>query len=251
MTEQQKALPESDWRREAKERDGAQPAMQVQRLAVEDGRLIAGKDTVLKEGLIGLPLAAVYARAYYSKPYEKGKKTPTLPDCYSTASTKNFEGVSPEQNAPNIQAKYCDECPLGSWDKSGWVSGQKSPECGTRRNVIVKDTATGKIYRLSVPPTGVKAFDDYWQALTGPLAGNWVKITADGKIPAFEVAADLTFDEFKRFADPFIEEAEKLLRAPINYEAAAKAEAEAAGGGSEEAITPGKAPDAPKAKPRF
>lgn len=250
---EQKALPPSDWRKAAKEKESSKPTMGVIRLAVVDGQLIEGENTVLKEGLEALPLAAIYARAYYLKAYKKPVPgaPPALPDCYSTSLTRDFAGVSPEANSPNIQAESCETCPLGSWDKSGWEPDQKAPKCGTRRNVVLKSLESGKIYRLSVPPTGVKAFDQYWTGLSGPLAATTVKITAAGKIPAFEKKVDLTFDQYVTQAEPYIGEAERVLRAPIDYEAA-KSQTGGADSGSEAPITPGKpAPAAPAGKPRF
>ena len=251
--DQVKALPESDWRRTAKEKESSKPAMGVTRLAIVDGRVVEGQgdnETVHKNGLELLPLAAIYARALYLKAYnaKEAAKGLSLPDCYSTSSSRDFVGASPEANSPQIQAESCEHCPMGSWDKSGWEPGQKAPKCGTRRNVLLKSLDTGKIYRLSVPPTGVKAFDQYWTGLSGPLAGTTVKVVADGKIPAFEKGVDLTYDQYLRQAEPYIGEAEKLLRQPINYDVAKK-DGES---GSEAPIVPGKpAPDAPKGKPRF
>ena len=250
----QKVLPEADWRKQAKDKETAKPAMGVTRLSVIDGRLIEGEDTVHKNGLELLPLAGIYARAYYSKPYNKAEaaKSLSLPDCYSTSASKDFVGVSPEANSPAIQADTCANCSLGSWDKSGWDAGQKAPKCGTRRNTLMKDLGTGKIYRLSIPPTGTKAFDQYWGSLSGPLAGTTVKVTADGKIPAFEKGRDLNYDEYMRHAEPYIGEAERLLRAPINFDAAKEKDG-AGPGGNEAPIVPGaaKAPAAPAGKPRF
>lgn len=244
-----KALPSTtDWRQQAKERETAKPAMGVTRLAVDAGRLLEGEDTVLKDGITLVPLAAIYARAFYTKPYDAktAQKGLSFPDCYSTSASKDFVGVSPESNSPSIQSESCEACPLGSWEKSGWEPGQKAPKCGTRRNVLAKDPTTGKVYRLSVPPTGVRDFDLYWSSLSGPLAGSLVKITANGRIPAFEKKEDLTYDQFMSWAQPYIEQAEKLLRQPINFDAAKKDEE------SEAPIVPGKpAPEAPKGKARF
>lgn len=254
QTPEVKALPPADWRKSAKEKESSKPKMGVIRLAVVDGRLIEGEDTVHKDGIEVLPLAARYARAYYSKPYSKPAPgaPPALPDCYSTSATKDFLGVAPESNSPEIQSESCHTCPLGSWDKAGWEPGQRAPKCGTRRNVIVKDLGTGKIYRLSVPPTGVNAFDQHWTSLSGPLAGTTVKITADGKIPAFEKKRDLNYDEYVQQAEPYIAEAERVLTAPIDYDALTSAGQANGNSGSEAPITPGKpAPSGPAGKPRF
>lgn len=95
--------------------------------------------------------------AYWKESFDKsGGQVP--PDCFS------LDAVRPSPYSPDLQADYCQECKQNAFGSDG-ARGKK---CQNKKRVHVLIEPKQMLpYRLTLPPSNLKAFDLYVSALVG------------------------------------------------------------------------------------
>lgn len=97
----------------------------------------------------------VATNTYYKNPYNPNDIQP--PTCFAIG--ENPASLVPSENAPEIQAKTCSECPLNQWGSDGKGKACKN---GRLAALLAPDaTADSSPLFLRVPPTSVRKFDSY------------------------------------------------------------------------------------------
>lgn len=115
---------------------------------------------------------------FYDRPYDP--QNPSPPACF--AQGRVIADMAPDPESPAIQADKCAVCPLNAF---GSGNNGKSKACKNTRELAVllidpenpdsiDDPAT-PIYTLSVPPTGLRAFDGAVASIARSLAGPPIK----------------------------------------------------------------------------
>jgi hypothetical protein len=96
-------------------------------------------------------------RLYYDKPFNP--QSPTPPVC--SAVGNDISTLAPGKNVTNQQHETCAGCPRNEWGSAPTGRGKACTE--KRRLVVVPPDATVDTtpMRISVSPTGLKAFDNY------------------------------------------------------------------------------------------
>jgi hypothetical protein len=99
------------------------------------------------------------SKTFYKKSYEDGDDN--QPDCASA------DGVAPIEGVPDRQAKKCAICPNNQWGSRITDSGAKAKKCSDNKRLAV--AAAGQLndpLLLRVPPTSLKAWDNYTRQLS-------------------------------------------------------------------------------------
>lgn len=115
---------------------------------------------------------------FYDRPYDP--QNPVPPACF--AMGRVIDEMAPDAESPLPQADKCKTCPLNQF---GSGNNGKSKACKNTRELAVllvdpenpesvTDPST-PIYTLSVPPTGLRAFDGAVASIARSLAGPPVK----------------------------------------------------------------------------
>jgi len=109
-------------------------------------RMIVGGEEVAKNedramNFVVIASGKGVTRTFYAEQYQEGKDI--KPSCWSA------EGIVPNEEVPNPQAKRCDQCPQ---NVEGSGDG-KSRACrySKRLAVTLENDISGNVYRLSVP----------------------------------------------------------------------------------------------------
>lgn len=98
------------------------------------------------------------AKTYFEGTYEEGSDD--KPTCYSP------DGIAPGENAEDRQAKKCAICPRNQWGSRITESGKKAKQCSDVKRLAV--APLGQLndpMLLRVPPTSLKAWDEYVKML--------------------------------------------------------------------------------------
>lgn len=157
-----------------------------QQIGQPGGRAIKIKNTgfVSPEGMdLGTEIQIVVLdfvskNLFYDRPYDP--QNPIPPACF--AQGKMLDLMAPDEASPVPQSDSCKTCPLNAF---GSGSNGKSKACKNTRELAVllldpdnEDSLTDPstpIYTLSVPPTGLRAFDGVVAAIARSLAGPPIK----------------------------------------------------------------------------
>lgn len=98
------------------------------------------------------------ARIYYEEKYEEGSQD--KPTCYSN------DGITPEDDAEEKQAKQCKVCPHSQWGSRITDSGKKGKACSeVKRLAVAEPGYEDDPMLLRVPPTSLRNWDDYLRKL--------------------------------------------------------------------------------------
>lgn len=157
-----------------------------QQIGQPGGRAIKIKNTgfISPEGMdLGgeiqiIVLDFVSKNMFYDRPYDP--QNPTAPACF--AMGRVLSSMTPDPDSPAVQADSCAVCPLNAF---GSGSNGKSKACKNTRELAVllvdpenpdsiNDPAV-PIYTMSVPPTGLRAFDGAVASIARSLAGPPIK----------------------------------------------------------------------------
>ena len=120
----------------------------VKTISIKGGvwRMIVGGEEVAKNedramNFVVIASGKGVTRTFYAEQYQEGKDI--KPSCWSA------EGIVPNEEVPNPQAKRCDQCPQ---NVEGSGDG-KSRACrySKRLAVTLENDISGNVYRLSVP----------------------------------------------------------------------------------------------------
>lgn len=106
--------------------------------------------------LVGIILYQTTSNAYWSEPYGGGNAV--VPDCAS------HDGIVPSSQYENLQAESCAKCPHNRFGTAKDPEGNKLPGKACRnvkRVVILRGGDDPLPLLLTVPPSSIKAFDDY------------------------------------------------------------------------------------------
>lgn len=157
-----------------------------QQIGQPGGRAIKIKNTgfVSPEGMdLGTEIQIVVLdfiskNMFYDRPYDP--QNPAPPACF--AQGKVIDDMVPDPDSPAIQADACRTCPLNQF---GSGNNGKSKACKNTRELAVllldpdnEDSITdpnAPVYTLSVPPSGLRAFDGAVASIARSLAGPPVK----------------------------------------------------------------------------
>lgn len=115
---------------------------------------------------------------FYDRPYDP--QNPSPPACF--AQGRAIADMAPDGDSPAIQSDKCAVCPLNAF---GSGNNGKSKACKNTRELAVLlidpenpesiDDPSAPIYTLSVPPTGLRAFDGAVASIARSLAGPPIK----------------------------------------------------------------------------
>lgn len=100
-------------------------------------------------------------RSYYDTPYTEGEVR--IPACFALSYTP--DDMAPHSKAVKPQCDACDNC-----DLSVWGEDRTPPDCGERvRLGLLVNGKDGKplIKTMSLPPTSLKNFREYFKEITG------------------------------------------------------------------------------------
>lgn len=115
------------------------------------------------------------SKVFYASGYVEGSVD--KPTCYSN------NGVAPEADAAEPQAKKCAVCPHNAWGSKVTESGAKGKACAdSRRLAVAALDAVGDPMLLRVPAASLKNLDEYG------------KLLATRKAPSFAVVTKVSFD---------------------------------------------------------
>lgn len=108
-------------------------------------------DEVLQSINLTVVRANVKSRVFYAKAYVEGESDGAKPTCFSN------DGVEPDAQAAEKQAKKCAVCPQNVWG----VRDGKGTACSQNTRLAVIDpTAKSEPFLLRVPPASRKGFSD-------------------------------------------------------------------------------------------
>lgn len=94
------------------------------------------------------------AKTYYSTGFSEGSAE--KPDCYSN------DGVAPEQDAQDAQAKKCAACPHNQWGSKITEDGKKAKACqDVKRLAVAPAGQPNDPMLLRVPAASLKPWDQY------------------------------------------------------------------------------------------
>lgn len=115
------------------------------------------------------------SKVYYANGYVEGSAD--KPTCYSN------NGIAPEADAAEPQAKKCAVCPHNAWGSKVTESGAKGKACSdSRRLAVAAMDAVGDPMLLRVPAASLKNLEEYG------------KLLATRKAPSFAVVTKVAFD---------------------------------------------------------
>ncbi len=148
-------------------------------------RMIVGGEEVAKNedramNFVVIASGKGVTRTFYAEQYQEGKDI--KPSCWSA------EGLVPNEEVPNPQAKRCDQCPQ---NVEGSGDG-KSRACrySKRLAVTLENDISGNVYRLSVP---AKSYFGRADGEKMPLQA-YGKFLAGHGIPITGVVTEARFD---------------------------------------------------------
>jgi hypothetical protein len=125
-----------------------------------------GDRTIIEDPRTGDPASSIQvaivrvnpglSKAYYGKGYQEGVEA--KPDCFSN------DGLRPDANAPEPQAKSCSNCPFNAF---GSADNGKGKACrDTKRLAIATVDNLDEAMMLRVPATSLKNLAQYGKLLT-------------------------------------------------------------------------------------
>ncbi len=123
-------------------------AHQAQMFVMPDGKKV--------ESFTGIILDHSKAYAWWAESFDKsGGGTP--PQCFS------MDGVKPDMMGEDVQAESCASCPNNKYGSDGG----RGKACKNMKRVHVLLEGSAFPHRLTVPPSNLKAVDNYISMLTG------------------------------------------------------------------------------------
>lgn len=122
---------------------------------IHQGQMFAFPDETKKETFEGIILDMNRANAWWKQPYGEGGGD--APDCYS------MNGVNPDPMAECVQSeKGCAACEHNKYGSDG----KRGKSCKNMKRCHILITGNMMPYRLSIPPSSLKAIDLYVSILT-------------------------------------------------------------------------------------
>ncbi len=160
----------------------------AKRIATPTGdriRFNANKSFITPDGLEGVVIDFVTANLFYDGPYDRDNPAP--PACFAIGPEPSL--LVPSPNSPAKQSDTCSGCPNNQF---GSASNGKGKACkNTRLIAFIPLTEDAPIWIMSVPPTSIKAFDQYAHTLA----------TKHKTVP-LGVVTQITLDQTQMFASP-------------------------------------------------
>lgn len=101
------------------------------------------------------------SKIWYDKPFSSDVDDKTPPACFSD------DGVRPDASVTAPVCDNCAQCPKNVLGSRMTPAGKQSKECNDIRHVAVVPSADpSKVYGLTVPVSGMKAFRKYFKELS-------------------------------------------------------------------------------------
>lgn len=99
------------------------------------------------------------ARAWWEVSFADGGGG-KVPDCYS------LDGYKPDERSAKLQAESCAECPHSKFGSDR--RGGKGKDCREVARVhLIPNVSAVMPFRLTLPPSSLKMFDDFCSTITG------------------------------------------------------------------------------------
>lgn len=108
------------------------------------------------ENFKGIILDTSPTRAYWASAFTGGKNPPS---CWSV------DGLKPDQRCENKESISCAECPHNLWGSD--PKGGKGKACKEMARIHFVGEGMHIPYRLVIPPSGIRALDQYMSLLVG------------------------------------------------------------------------------------
>jgi hypothetical protein len=180
-TDDKNALPEEvakELEKQSQENlEGVQPRLPKAQMPTGKGKIftleVPGGEERDTGKLRGIVLYQSPAKAYWSSAFGGGSAQ-VVPDCAS------HDGVKPANGYNDIQAQLCANCPHNQFGTATDDAGNKLPGKACRdvkRVVILLEDDPEIPYLLTVPPTGLRNFDDYLIRLRKEKRPYWTVLT--------------------------------------------------------------------------
>jgi len=174
----QKMLNEAAAAQAESEQDGTIPFISPK------GKKFSIGDVKLGTSLSCVVLSDVFDHAWYDRKYDPSSDDVYPPACFAISTDQST--LEPHEDAPNKQAKMCDEC-----DKNEFGSSEngKGKACRNGRRLLIASVTDGKVNFgdlaiVNISPTALKGYSKYVKSI------NNIK-----QLPVWSVATTLTFDE--------------------------------------------------------
>lgn len=124
--------------------------------------------------IVGIIIYQTPANAWWEAKFGSGGAS-VIPDCAS------HDGIKPSPEYPKLQSKDCASCPRNKFGSAVDDSGNKMPGKACRnvkRLVILRADDPTIPVMLTVPPSSIKAFDDYMIRLRKEQRPYWSVATS-------------------------------------------------------------------------
>lgn len=155
-------------------------------------------DGAISKDITVVVLGYMATRKWYEhRSFDADDKRP--PVCFAQAIEE--EDLVPHANVPDPQGETCADCPHSEWGSRPGSSKAQWCKLGRTLSVVVVDANTtadtlrrATVLSLSVPPTSVKAWDNYASQLGGKGLPPWAASTQVSIAPSkyqFSISFDL------------------------------------------------------------
>lgn len=204
----------------AKLADKTMPATGVSIRITQDKQFALPDGTKTRDPLTLVIVDFQSMNRYYPNGFDKDNITP--PACAAIGEIPI--NLVPFDESPERQADTCKECPQNQWGSD--PKGGKGKACKNSRVLAVLPpdaTDDTPMWTLTVSPTGIKSFDGYVNGLQSKLQSAPFMVTTqvsfDDNVdyPSLKFGDPALLEDASVFANRGIDEANKLLTAPIDF----------------------------------
>ena len=146
----------------------------------KNGSWVAPDGRVFGEEIRGVVVDFVSANRFYDRPYDPSN--PMVPACFAIG--KALADMKPSANSPTPQHDGCADCQHNQFGSRG-----NGKACKNTREVAFMlesdfEDANAPLYLISVPPTGLKAFDSFVNAAARLFDGPPLKAVISVRVVA-------------------------------------------------------------------
>lgn len=156
---------------------GVQPRLPKVQMPTGRGKLfsleVIGDEPRDIPALRGVVIYQSPAKAYWTEAFGGGGNQ-VVPDCAS------HDGIKPSDQYANLQAELCASCKHNRFGTAKDAAGSKLPgkACRDVKRIVVLLVDDPEIpYILTIPPTGIRNFDDYLIRLRKERRPYWTVVT--------------------------------------------------------------------------